>query len=287
MDQYRRGELCIDSGGRGWGRGWRQTSAGVNVVIQPSADQFGIASSPASQTVALGGSVTFTVGTTGTNGVAYQWSHNQAPITGATASTLVVGPPIADGDAGTYTVTATVPGETLTSAPAYLTVVDPPVITTQPTAQTIPTGSGIVLTVGAAGGGPFTYQWRLNGVDIPGATNSTYIVPSAQPLNSGKLPGGGRQSGRFHAQRRRACHRGNGHYHSADQQQFCQSRQHPSAAGPGGGQQSIGCGPAGRAFARQPAGRQFDLVHLDRDVHRHRIVDNRKEVDFRHHRGRL
>ncbi len=60
------------------------TSPLVRILIQPSATRFGIASPPASQTVAAGGSVTFAVVTTGTNGVGYQWSHNGAPIAGQT-----------------------------------------------------------------------------------------------------------------------------------------------------------------------------------------------------------
>ena len=37
----------------------------------------------------------------------------------------------------------------------------------------------------AASGGPLTWQWVLNGVNIPGETNSTFVIPSAQPLRSG------------------------------------------------------------------------------------------------------
>jgi hypothetical protein len=165
--------------------GLTQTSAVVNLVIQPSAYQFGIARQPASQTVAAGGSVTFTVGTTGTNSVAYQWAHNGAAIPGATAAALVLSPPIEDSDAGTYTVAATAAGEALVSAPAFLTVVDPPAITTQPAGQTLAAGSELALSVAVAGGGPFTYQWLLNGASIPGATGGVFTIPSVQPLNSG------------------------------------------------------------------------------------------------------
>jgi hypothetical protein len=167
------------------GLGLSRTSAGVTVVIQPSAYQFGITAPPASQTVAAGGSVTFAVTTTGTNLMTYQWAHNKAPINGATASTLVVGPPIADSDAGSYTVTVTSTAGSLVGGPAILTVVDPPNIATQPAGQTLAAGTDLALSVTPAGQGPFTYQWLLNGTSLAGATNSSFVAPSAQPLNSG------------------------------------------------------------------------------------------------------
>jgi len=46
-------------------------------------------------------------------------------------------------------------------------------------------GAPLSLDVSAIGEGPFIYQWRLNGVNIPGATNSTFVVPSVQPANGG------------------------------------------------------------------------------------------------------
>jgi hypothetical protein len=161
------------------------TSPLVRIVIQPSAYQFGISSQPVSQTVTLGGSVTFAVATTGTNGVAYQWSYNGAPISGAIFNTLVLRPPIQDSNAGTYTVTATANGTTLGSDPAVLTVVDPPTFTLEPQGQTVTAGTDVTLIVAAAGAGPFTWQWFLNGTSIPGATKRVYSIPAAQPLRSG------------------------------------------------------------------------------------------------------
>ncbi len=162
------------------------TSAPVHIVIQPSAYQFGIASQPASQTIAAGGSVTFTVVTTGTNGVGYQWSFDGAPISGATSSTLVLAPPIADSNAGTYTVAATANGTTLVSSPAVLSVVDPPAFTIQPQGQTVGAGATVTMRAQATtGGGPLTWRWLLNGTVIPGATNRVYSIVAAQPHHSG------------------------------------------------------------------------------------------------------
>jgi hypothetical protein len=134
----------------------------------------------------LGGSATFTVATTGTNGVAFQWSHNDEPISGATSSTLVLPPPITAGEAGTYTVVASANGTTLPpSTPAVLTVVAPPIVQVQPQAKTVATGAAVTLSASATGGGPFAWQWLLNGTSIPGATNNVYSITSTQPLDSG------------------------------------------------------------------------------------------------------
>ncbi|HWD18944.1 MAG TPA: FG-GAP-like repeat-containing protein [Verrucomicrobiae bacterium] len=171
--------VATDNLGLSW------TSAVVNLSIRQSASQLGILSEPTDQTVAAGGSVTFTVVATGTNGVTYQWSHNGAAIQGATSSTLVVGPPIKDQDAGSYTVTVTSKGSNVFSDPAILTVVDPPTFTQQPAGATVNTGANVSMDVTATGGGAFTWQWLLNGATIQGATNRTYSILAAQPLQSG------------------------------------------------------------------------------------------------------
>ena len=38
----------------------------------------------------------------------------------------------------------------------------------------------------ASGEAPLSYQWRLNGADLPGATNPTLLIPNAQMSNSGE-----------------------------------------------------------------------------------------------------
>ncbi len=50
-------------------------------------------------------------------------------------------------------------------------------ITEQPASQTVPIGRTATFTVTAISTQPITYQWRQNGVDIPGATSSSYTTP--------------------------------------------------------------------------------------------------------------
>lgn len=69
---------------------------------------------------------------------------------------------------------------------AWIRVGLPVVITNQPVALTnINIGATFAFTVGATGETPLRYQWRLNGQDIPNATNANYAQNSASPSNAG------------------------------------------------------------------------------------------------------
>jgi uncharacterized repeat protein (TIGR01451 family) len=60
-----------------------------------------------------------------------------------------------------------------------------PTINSAPGNLTVAAGSNVVLTVGAIGAAPLTYQWRLNGAVIPNATNSALILLNVQATNAG------------------------------------------------------------------------------------------------------
>ncbi len=59
-----------------------------------------------------------------------------------------------------------------------------PLITAPPQSLPVLPGAPVTLTVGATGGG-LSYQWRLNGVNISGATSATYAIASAQNAAAG------------------------------------------------------------------------------------------------------
>ncbi|HVV02147.1 MAG TPA: immunoglobulin domain-containing protein, partial [Verrucomicrobiae bacterium] len=60
-----------------------------------------------------------------------------------------------------------------------------PVIVGQPLGQTVDPGGTATFSVMAAGSPSLSYQWRFNGVNLPGATGSTYIKVNAQALDAG------------------------------------------------------------------------------------------------------
>jgi endo-1,4-beta-xylanase len=84
-----------------------------------------ITTQPASQTVAAGASVTFSVIATGTTPLSYQWNFNGAAIPGATSASYSISN-AQPASAGNYTVTVSNSVGSITSSIATLTVNTPP-----------------------------------------------------------------------------------------------------------------------------------------------------------------
>ncbi|MCI0539097.1 MAG: immunoglobulin domain-containing protein [Verrucomicrobiales bacterium] len=64
-------------------------------------------------------------------------------------------------------------------------VVGAPLITLQPTNQTVNVGASVTFTVQASGAEPLLYQWRKDSADISGATNSTLTLNAVAVADSG------------------------------------------------------------------------------------------------------
>ena len=159
------------------------STATLTVTLPPPI----ITTQPASQTVQAGNSVSFSVVASGQGTLNYQWRFNAVNILGANASTYTIAS-AQTSNAGNYDVIVSNSGGSTPSATATLTVttvISPPVITTQPASRTVQAGSSVSFTVVASGQGTLTYRWRFNGVDIAGATASTYTIASAQTSNAG------------------------------------------------------------------------------------------------------
>jgi hypothetical protein len=60
-----------------------------------------------------------------------------------------------------------------------------PMITGQPGNQTVTAGGSAMFTVSATGTAPLSYQWRLNGTNLSGGTNSVLNLVNVQPVNAG------------------------------------------------------------------------------------------------------
>jgi hypothetical protein len=143
---------------------------------------------PISLTVTQGQDATFTV--TATNGCGsaftYQWRWNGGELSGATDSGFTR-TNVQCADAGSFDVVVASLGGAQTSSVANLTVVAPPVILSSPASQTVPLGQDATFCASATNecGGQLTYQWRFNGVEIPGATSNCYALTALRPANTG------------------------------------------------------------------------------------------------------
>ena len=60
-----------------------------------------------------------------------------------------------------------------------------PVISSQPTNETVAIGATASFSVTASGSAPLTYQWSFDGAPIGGATNATLVLPNVQMAQSG------------------------------------------------------------------------------------------------------
>lgn len=140
---------------------------------------------PASQSVMAGNTVTFSVTATGT-GLQYQWRKNGFNISGANASTYQIPPAafVTDNNAFYHCIVSNQYAQ-VESNVATLTVQSPPVIITQPVNFIANLGTPAAFSIVAVGTGTITYQWKRNGQDVIGATNTILSIPSAAQGDDG------------------------------------------------------------------------------------------------------
>ncbi|QHR70917.1 putative tail protein [Escherichia phage Andreotti] len=152
-------------------------NAKLKDAIKPPA----ITQQPTGQTVNEGGTLTLSI--LATNATGYQWKKDGEDIPSANSATYTK-QSVAPSDAGSYTCVVSGEGGTsVTSDAATVTVNALPVITKQPSNQTINEGGNINLAVTATGA--TGYQWKKDGSDIPSATNATYSKSGALPADAG------------------------------------------------------------------------------------------------------
>ena len=60
-----------------------------------------------------------------------------------------------------------------------------PIITGQPTAQTVPVGASATFSVAASGSNPLSYQWQLNGNVLTGQTGAVLSLDNVTPEQAG------------------------------------------------------------------------------------------------------
>ena len=151
-------------------------------IAPPAGSQPRVTAPPTGLAVAEGQSATFSVSASGLAPFSYQWQLNGFELSGQTGTNLVISP-VTTNDAGSYTVVITNVAGSVTSSPASLVVITPPVITTQPQSQSNLYGANLLFSVAADSAGPLTYQWRKDGVALTSSPHLTGTQSSLFRLN--------------------------------------------------------------------------------------------------------
>jgi PKD repeat protein/lysophospholipase L1-like esterase len=140
---------------------------------------------PEEQRVIKGETATFTVVAGGGAKLRYQWQRKAygatvwVNITGARSATYTTPPTTGALHKSSYRCRVTNEyGLQKPSRAAILRVNVLPVITRQPASQTVLKGRSATFTVKATGSAPLKYQWKKDGVIIPGATSASYTTPA-------------------------------------------------------------------------------------------------------------
>jgi PKD repeat protein/invasion protein IalB len=171
---------CVMTSSLSCATGSPATSNNIAMTVYPSVPVSVIVAANPGSSICTGTSVTFTA--TATNGgasPAYQWKKNGTNIGGATASTYTSST-LANSDIITCVLTSTVTcgtGSPATSNAITMNVNAGGAASVSIAANPIGaicSETSVTFTATATNGGTATYQWKLNGSNITGATNSTY-----------------------------------------------------------------------------------------------------------------
>ncbi len=121
---------------------------------------------PESRTLNPGDAINFSVEATGTPPLSFQWQKNEADINGETDQSFTMDS-AREKDEGFFSCRVKNNAGSVMSDPAGLIVSDPVKIVSQPIAKTKQSGESVTFSVRVSGTGPFAYQWKKDGMDIP------------------------------------------------------------------------------------------------------------------------
>ena len=145
------------------------TNSEMQVAVLP----FILTILPTNQAVYVGADPTLRVAVLGQTPV-FQWSLNGTNIAGATNSYLTL-TNIQLSDAGAYSVSVSnIFG--VTNSPSVQMSVFSILVTQSPQDQVVFRGATVALSIAAQASSLLSYQWRFNGTNLPGATESTLTL---------------------------------------------------------------------------------------------------------------
>ena len=148
--------------------------ATLTVVLPPS-----ISAQPANFFAPVGGAASFSAAVIGTPPLSYAWYFNRTNLLADGTNATLSLPNVSLTSVGGYTLVVTNIFGSVTSRVATLSVGHLPTIANEPTNQSALFGSNATLHVTAAGDGPLSYQWQLNGTNFPNDININIITTVA------------------------------------------------------------------------------------------------------------
>ncbi|MBM3848369.1 MAG: hypothetical protein FJ405_19050, partial [Verrucomicrobia bacterium] len=116
--------------------------------------------------------------------VRYQWTLNGEVVPWAQGPVLELSS-VRLTDAGAYQLVIVTEGGSSWTQPASLVVLLPAFFVEQPQGRSVLAGTNITLRAQAIGTGDFTYQWRKNGVALPGRNSESLSLIGATPADTG------------------------------------------------------------------------------------------------------
>jgi hypothetical protein len=123
-------------------------------------------------------------GATGSGPISWQWRFNGAKLPGATNASLFIDY-VRNEDAGSYDVYALNSFGAAFSSPAQVLIAEAPyIISAPPEIFGTNAGSNVTFTVVVSGSTPLSYQWKADGVDIPGAFTPVLTLTNLILANS-------------------------------------------------------------------------------------------------------
>ncbi len=130
-----------------------------------------------------GGQVQFKATAKGQGTFTYQWKRGNVNV--GTNDSLLVLTNLTFADVGNYTCAITDDCGTAVSNVAALSIIQFPVISTQPLSRKVCAGAQINLSVVASGSFPLTYQWKKDGNPV-GTNASSITINTGSAANFGK-----------------------------------------------------------------------------------------------------
>jgi trimeric autotransporter adhesin len=115
----------------------------------------------------------------------YQWQFNGSDIPNAIGKSLIL-TDAQFADSGVYTVVVTNAVGYVSSSPVTLRVTSPLAISGSPQSQVVSSGNDVTFAASATGNPVPSYQWKLNGVVLPGETSASLHLTNVQAAQGGR-----------------------------------------------------------------------------------------------------